>query len=414
MIQDIDALLEEIEQRKNRGSGLTHFQDYMRMIGNPHLKLKVIHVAGTNGKGSTLNYTRSILQEAGYRVGTFSSPYLETHRDRIRINDHFISEEEFLRIANRYYDSWMEYDLSMFEIDMAIASIYFLEEGCDFCIFEVGLGGRLDLTNIVEPLVTVITNIGMDHMEQLGDTYEKIAYEKAGIIKEHVPLITAEEKRQCLQVFEESCAKHHVPMILMDPPTRVQYALDSISFCYKGMDIKISNGAHYQIKNASCAIEAILQLKKRTDAHITKEHIEKGIAKAIWKGRFETIWKDPWIILDGAHNEEGILALKETLQDFPAVHILFAALKDKDTDAMMRILLQITKHITVTQFPFYRSLNAVAVAKDFPVQIEEDFHKAIEESMQHPDTPLVITGSLYFISQVREYLMKKKKRGYIE
>lgn len=409
MITNIHALLEEIEGRKNRGSGLAHFQEYMETIQNPHLKLKVVHVAGTNGKGSTVNYIRSILQEAGYQVGTFTSPYLETHRDRIRINDNFISEEDFLGIANRYYTSWMEYDLSMFEIDMAIASIYFLEKGCDYCIFEVGLGGRLDLTNIVKPLVSVITNIGMDHMEQLGDTYEKIAVEKAGIIKDYAPLISAEEKKECRQVFETICAKHHVAMISIAQPTKVHYALDSIRFCYKGLDIRISNGAHYQIKNASCAIETILQLEKISDVVITSEHITQGIAKAIWKGRFETVWQKPWIILDGAHNEEGICALKETLQDFPNVHILFAALKDKDTDAMMRLLLQITDQITVTEFPFYRSLSAETLAKDFPVQIEKDVHKAILEAMRHPDIPLVITGSLYFISQVREYLIEKRR-----
>ena len=162
--QQADAVIRIIEQRKNRGYGLEHFKQYMASLGNPQNQLKSIHIAGTNGKGSTTNDIRSILQTAGYKVGSFTSPYMITHLDRIRINDQDIREDAFVDIANRYYDSWMEWDLSMFEIDMCIAVIYYLEEAVDFCVFETGLGGRLDATNILIPLVSVITNIGMDHM----------------------------------------------------------------------------------------------------------------------------------------------------------------------------------------------------------------------------------------------------------
>lgn len=406
MIQDIEALLAEIEARKNRGSGLSHFKDYMAKIKNPHLQLQTIHVAGTNGKGSTVNYLRSILQCAGYKVGTFTSPYLETHRDRIRINDEFISEQDFLAIANEYYASWMEYDLSMFEIDMAIASLYFLKEQCDICIFEVGLGGRLDLTNIVEPMLSVITNIGMDHMEQLGDSYEKIAYEKAGIIKEHAPLITAEEKKECLQVFEEQCRKKSVSMHCIQKAQNIHYHEDSISFQYGEFShIEICNGARYQIKNAACALEAILQLRCVSNVQISNEAMCLGIRKAQWKGRFETVWRNPTMILDGAHNKEGMQALAETLRAFPKVRILFAALKDKDHTMMMEQLLEISDAITVTQFPFYRAQAASVLGQGYHVAIEKDYQRAIQQAMKDRNTPLVITGSLYFISQVREYLL---------
>lgn len=405
MSRDIESLIEEIEARKNRGSGLPHFKQYMDSIGNPHQDLAVIHVGGTNGKGSTVNYIRSILQCAGYRVGTFTSPYLETHRDRIRINDEFISEQDFLDIADQYYASWIKYDLSMFEIDMAIASVYFQKKQCDICIFEVGLGGRWDLTNIVHPLVCVITNIGMDHMEQLGDRYEKIAFEKAGIIKEHVPVVSAETKEECLQVFQEQCAKKHADLI---PIQTVQplYERDQITFSYREYDnIVIKNAARYQIKNASCAIEAIIQLCKRSRFQVTKEAMVQGIKTTQWKGRFETVWQHPTIILDGAHNKEGIQALAETLQEFPKVRILFAALKDKDSDAMVKQLLKISEDITITQFPFYRAQRASVLGDGYPVTIEEDFQQAIQQAMLDHKTPLVITGSLYFISQVREYLL---------
>ena len=165
--QKAEDVIAIIEQRKNRGYGLDHFKQYMVSLGNPQNRLRSIHI-------------RSILQAAGYKVGSFTSPFMITHLDRIRINNQDIREEAFLGITNRYYDSWMEWDLSMFEIDMCIAVFYYLEEQVDYCVFETGLGGRKDATNILQPLVSVITNIGMDHMEFLGDTLEKIAKEKAG------------------------------------------------------------------------------------------------------------------------------------------------------------------------------------------------------------------------------------------
>lgn len=406
-MKKVDDIIAEIEGRKNRGKGLAHFQEYMASIDNPQHSLASIHVAGTNGKGSTVNYLRSMLQAEGYRVGTFTSPYLETHRDRIRINDEDIPERAFLDIAKRYYDSWMAYDLSMFEIDMAIACVYFKEQHCDICIFEVGLGGRLDSTNIITPIMSIITNIGMDHMEQLGDTYAKIAYEKAGIIKEGIPLVTAEEKIECLEVFHNSCVGKSAPMFMIEDAKQVRYRKTYTMFHYRNWrDLRVNNGAKYQIKNASCALEALYQLKKNKRIHLKDESVKKGLAQAQWKGRFEIVHETPLIIVDGAHNEEGMAALCETLKDFGPVRILFAALKDKDTKAMMEQLLTISEDITVTSFPFYRAQDADVLADDFPVHIEEDFKEAIKKACEDTITPLIITGSLYFISQVRDFIRK--------
>ena len=169
MFTKAEEIIQLFEGRKNRGYGLMHFKDYMKSIGDPQKKLKSIHVAGTNGKGSTNNDIRSMLQEAGYCVGSFTSPYMITHLDRIRINDMYMDEKEFIEIANTYYESWLTWDLSMFEIDMMLACIYFERHHVDYAVFEVGLGGRKDATNILEPLISVITNIGLDHMELLGD-----------------------------------------------------------------------------------------------------------------------------------------------------------------------------------------------------------------------------------------------------
>ena len=195
-----------------------NFKLCMETLGNPQYQLKCLHVAGTNGKGSTTNYLRSVLQEAGYKVGSFTSPHLTVHNDRIRINDCNISDEVLLQYANRFVEVWEEFDLSMFEIDTLISFFYFIDEKVDFVIFEVGMGGRLDATNVIIPMVSIITNIGFDHMSSLGNTYALIAGEKAGIVKEEVALITTETKEECIAVFREKCEVLHSPLILVEQP----------------------------------------------------------------------------------------------------------------------------------------------------------------------------------------------------
>ena len=313
--QKAEDVIAIIEQRKNRGYGLDHFKQYMASLGNPQNRLRSIHIAGTNGKGSTTNDIRSILQAAGYKVGGFTSPFMITHLDRIRINNQDIREEAFLGITNRYYDSWMEWDLSMFEIDMCIAVFYYLEEQVDFCVFETGLGGRKDATNILQPLVSVITNIGMDHMEFLGDTLEKIAKEKAGIVKEGIDLITAEDKECCLQVFQKHTASAHAQCIKIGEISNIQETADGLSFDYGNVkDVALFGKARYQCRNAALAIEVCLYLQRQGHLRLTEAQLRAGLHQAVWIGRFETISKEPLIILDGAHNADGIHALCETLK----------------------------------------------------------------------------------------------------
>lgn len=409
-METIDEILTMLEHRRSKGQGVAHFQTYLDAIGNPQKDLVCIHIAGTNGKGSTLNYLRAILQNAGYRVGTFSSPYLETHFDRIRINDEPIKEETFLSYYQRDHERWFAYDLGSFEIDTALAFSYFKDYHCDFCIIEAGIGGRYDCTNCITPLLSIITNIGMDHMAQLGDTLEKIAWQKAGIIKSGVPLITAEKQSSCLQVLQEICEEQHSEMILIQEATQVQVEQDQITYTYKELPIHLK-GARYQIANSACAIEAALCLRKHYGIHIEPEIIQKGISQAFWKGRFEQVWQDPLVIVDGAHNEEGIQALLASLQSFPKVRILFSALRDKDTHRMMELLVAACDDITVTQFPFYRVKDAKALAENFPVTIDEDYRHAIDTALEMKTTPLIITGSLYFISEVRAYFQAKAAKS---
>lgn len=405
-----DEVVKLIEQRKNRGYGLQHFKDYMKSIGNPQDQLKSIHVAGTNGKGSTVNDIRSVLQEAGYRVGSFTSPYMISHYDRIRINDVYIAPKDFLDIVNRYYDSWMAWDLSMFEIDMCIAVIYFLEQKVDLCVFEVGLGGRLDATNILYPMISVITNIGLDHMELLGDTKAKIAKEKAGIVKQGVPLITGEHAIECLSVFEECVKAHDTFMIICEVPENVHDNTQGICFDHKVYDhIQLSTHAFYQAKNAMLCVEVIQNLKDRGLVEVSEDALRSGLRKAAWIGRFEVMKEHPLLLLDGAHNAHGILALVESLKGNNDIRVIFSVLKDKNFDEMLDLLETLSEDIIVTPFYNERALDVHSLKERQHIRIVEDYKDAIRESISiQKDT--VITGSLYFISEVRSFVIKELEK----
>lgn len=409
--QKAEDVIAIIEQRKNRGYGLDHFKQYMASLGNPQNRLRSIHIAGTNGKGSTTNDIRSILQAAGYKVGSFTSPFMITHLDRIRINNQDIREEAFLGITNRYYDSWMEWDLSMFEIDMCIAVFYYLEEQVDYCVFETGLGGRKDATNILQPLVSVITNIGMDHMEFLGDTLEKIAKEKAGIVKEGIDLITAEDKECCLQVFQKHTASAHAQCIKAGEISNIQETADGLSFDYGNVkDVALYGKARYQCRNAALAIEVCLYLQRQGHIRLTEVQLRTGLHQAVWIGRFETISKEPLIILDGAHNADGIHALCETLKQMEDVQVLFSVLKDKNFEAMLQELETVCGEILVVPFYNERALDVRLLEGRKHIHLMESYERAIPHALQKVK-PLVITGSLYFISDVRKYLIEKGYAG---
>ena len=409
--QKAEDVIAIIEQRKNRGYGLDHFKQYMASLGNPQNRLRSIHIAGTNGKGSTTNDIRSILQAAGYKVGSFTSPFMITHLDRIRINNQDIREEAFLGITDRYYDSWMEWDLSMFEIDMCIAVFYYLEEQVDFCVFETGLGGRKDATNILQPLVSVITNIGMDHMEFLGDTLEKIAKEKAGIVKEGIDLITAEDKECCLQVFQKHTASAHAQCIKAGEISNIQETADGLSFDYGNLkDVALYGKARYQCRNAALAIEVCLYLQRQGHIRLTEVQLRTGLHQAVWIGRFETISKEPLIILDGAHNADGIHALCETLKQMEDVQVLFSVLKDKNFEAMLQELETVCGEILVVPFYNERALDVRLLEGRKHIHLMESYERAIPHALQKVK-PLVITGSLYFISDVRKYLIEKGYAG---
>ena len=257
-----DQVHEFIASQKDRVYALDNFQRFMNDFANPQKLLKTIHIGGTNGKGSTTNYIRSVLQKEGYKVATFTSPVLVTRLEIMRINNQHIEDQEIIQYANRYMSLWLEYELSMFEIEVFIAIMYFLKHHVDFAIFEVGLGGELDATNIVSPIISANTNIGLDHTDYLGNTYEEIAKTKGGIIKNHIPFVTGEKKTSCLEVFQQICDDHHSPLIKVKPIENVKDTPTSVCFDYRGYHVTLNTSARYQSENSALAIEILLYLKE--------------------------------------------------------------------------------------------------------------------------------------------------------
>ena len=390
--------------------------------GNFQDNLKCLHIAGTNGKGSTVDYLTSILMAAGYQVGNYTSPHLEVLNDRIRINNEFITDADLLEIANHFYDDFIAGDFSFFELETIICFYYFYLRKVDYAVIEVGMGGRLDATNVLKkPIVTIITNIGYDHMAILGNTLAKIAFEKAGIIKPGVPVIIGCNMHpEAEQVIREISLQRHAPLIKAQQPSKVHSDADKLTLNYAGHDYTSKCIALYQSENIATALTAFEIFQKQEKLHVSYDIIEQGIANTFWLGRFEKMLDNPLTYVDGGHNIHAIEALCKTLellvQEGHHIRIVFAALCDKETTKMLQRLLKTTSDITVTQFDYYRCKDAVSLAGDLPVQIKPDWKQAIKEARQNlPANGIVlIGGSLYFVSVARPYLLQLRGENHAQ
>lgn len=419
MFKNAIEAISYIENMKVKRKDFKYLVELFNKYDNFQNKIKTIHVAGTNGKGSTTNFIRSIIQNAGYKVGTFTSPYLEVHNDRIRINNIFIPDQDYLDIANHFYDEVMSGDYTFFEIDTLIGFYYLYINKVDYAVIEVGMGGRLDATNVIKPLISVITNIGFDHMEFLGDTIEKIAYEKAGIVKYNTPLVVGcNNLAEALNVFKTTSIKNNAEYTISSKPTNIKVSNGNLNFDFEDKEYIVKGEALYQAENASLAIKAINILKDKKLIKLNENNILEGIKNTFWLGRFEQVNEASKIYLDGAHNSHGINALAKTLDAIKKnnvnIKILFAALTDKETDKMIELLLAISKDLTVTEFDFHRCKKAVEIANTHPVSVNTNWKEYIAKYIKTRTNKdiLVITGSLYFITQVRHYLKNGESKKW--
>lgn len=393
-----------INNQKDRVYSLKQFQKFMEDAYNIQNGLASLHVGGTNGKGSTVNYTKEVLKVAGYNIGTFTSPALVHPLDIICVDDQAIDERTMVAIANRFMGDFLDYGLSKFEMEVFIAVVYFYYRAVDLAIFEVGLGGLLDATNVIKPLLAVNTNIGLDHVDYLGHTYQEIALNKAGIIKDHVDYMTGETRKECLDVFKQECQKHASKLIQIQLPEHVQYNDTSIEYDYHDHHIHLNTGAHYQLNNSVLAINILEYLSRYFP--FDKEDLTTGLAQAYWAGRFETIHLHPTVIIDGAHNREGMEAFVNSIKKDEPIKIIYSALKDKDTHHMIEALCKLSDDVTVTKFPHVRSATISELCENMPVKKDENWQHAVDEALKQ-EKKVYITGSLYFISLVRAYILRK-------
>lgn len=420
-------VVKNIESRigKFKSKGNVRIKKFLEKLGSPHKNLKVIHVAGTNGKGSTVNFIKDVLKE-DYKVGSFVSPHLITYCDRIKIGDAEISQADFAEIGEfiieREKDIVEEYgDLNLFEFLTIMAIIYFERENVDLAILEVGMGGRADSTNIFtsrEKLISLITSISMDHMEYLGDTIEEIADAKAGIIQEGGLVVTTNRDPKILGVIEKEAKEKSAELFYTK-----DLASEILKSDLRGIDFKVkldeveefnlTQIGDYQVENAIGAIYALYLLNKRGILKISMEDIKERIKRSTWKGRMEIVSRDPLIILDGAHNFDGIKRLVESLDNFKfkKLHLIMSILADKEHKKMLEEIASYTDEVVFVNLDYKRGTSPDELSSEASeyglkgqVMTIDEALAYYKKSYQEGDL-ILITGSLYFVSEARSKIL---------
>ena len=420
-------VVKNIESRigKFKSKGNVRIKKFLEKLGSPHKNLKVIHVAGTNGKGSTVNFIKDVLKE-DYKVGSFVSPHLITYCDRIKIGDAEISQADFAEIGEfiieKEKDIVEEYgDLNLFEFLTIMAIIYFEREGVDLAILEVGMGGRADSTNIFtsrEKLISLITSISMDHMEYLGDTIEEIADAKAGIIQEGGLVVTTNKDPKILGVIEKEAKEKSAELFYTkDLASEILKSdLRGIDFKVKLDDVEefhLTQIGDYQVENAIGAIYALYLLNKRGILKISLDDIKARIKTSTWKGRMEIVSRDPLIILDGAHNFDGIKRLVESLDNFKfkKLHLIMSILADKEHKKMLEEIASYTDEVVFVNLDYKRGTSPDELSREASeyglkgqVMTIDEALAYYKKSYQEGDL-ILITGSLYFVSEARSKIL---------
>lgn len=420
-------VVNNIEKRigKFKSKGNIRIKKFLEKIGSPEKNLRVIHVAGTNGKGSTVNFIKDVLKE-DYKVGSFVSPHLITYCDRIKIGDQEISQEDFAEIGefiiSREPEIIEDYgDLNLFEFLTIMAIIYFDREKVDIAVLEVGMGGRADSTNIFtsrEKLISIITSISMDHMEYLGDTIEEIADAKAGIITDNGLVLTTNKDPKILGVIDREAE---------EKSAEIYYTKDLESEIIKsdlrGIDFKVKLGdweefsltqiGDYQVENALGAIYALYLLNKKGIIKIPTEKIRDRIKSSRWAGRMEIVSRDPLIILDGAHNFDGIKKLVESIKNFKfkKLYLIMSILSDKEHKKMLEEISSYTDEVVFVNLDYKRGTSPEELKKEASgyglkaeVMSVEDAINHYQEKYEDGDL-ILITGSLYFVSEARAEIL---------
>jgi dihydrofolate synthase/folylpolyglutamate synthase len=417
--------------------GLKRMEKLMEMLDYPERRLKFIHVSGTNGKGSVCAYLTEVIKQSGYGVGTFTSPYIEKYTDRIRYNGENISDEDLLNVVNKLKPMVDEIAASelgqptMFEVSTALAIQYFARISCpDYVVWETGLGGRLDSTNIVKPILTVITNVGHDHMEILGDKLELVAAEKAGIIKAGVPVVSAVDQPEVVSVIEQKAKEKNCTLYLSGR----QFAYEAVSSQENDQQLNftgpfrsiehvgISLNGYHQLQNASVALMTIELLRQYYAFIVEDEVLLRAMKETKWAGRLEMISTAPRILIDGAHNPEGGAALAQALRDtysYNKLHFIMGMLSTKNHSGYLRHILPLVDTLILTEPDWHKKEDAGKLAElakslvqemgisDVVIIAEPNWKAALEliRSRTAEDDLAVVSGTLYLIGDVRSWIL---------
>lgn len=407
--------------------GLESMKELLHRLGDPQNELKFIHISGTNGKGSVLAYLSTILSGAGYRTGRYISPTLFSYRERIQVDGEYIEKESLachVTAIAAAAEDMQKAGLpspTVFEIETALAFLYFKEKRCDIVTLEVGCGGLLDATNVITTtLMEVIASISMDHTDLLGDTLAKIAAQKAGIIKPDTMVVSAQQKSEAAQVIEDTCKEQHCTLQMVDESkiSNVHYGAEGQTFSYKEWEnVAISLAGSYQIKNAALALEGVEALRKLGYA-LSDQQVREGLLHTAWRGRFTTLRRDPTVIIDGAHNPAAALELKESLERyFPGktLYFVMGMFKDKDYAQVIDLTAPLARHIITVETPGNpRAMPArelaEAVGKVNPsVEWADSVAHGVEKAlaMAGKEDAVIVFGSLSFLGEAADAVNEK-------
>lgn len=416
--------------------GLKRMEALMDKLNHPEHRLKFIHVAGTNGKGSTCSFLATVLRKAGYDVGMFTSPYIEKFTNRLKYNGQDIEEDVLLRLANQLRPIVDEIALTelgsptMFEVTTALAILYFgTVTYPDYVVFEVGLGGRLDSTNIINPVVSVITNVGHDHMDILGDTLEEIAAEKAGIIKAGVPVVSCVTQPEVVEVLRSVAKARNCTLYLHGDQFTSSGMMSRENeqiFDFTGLfrpipQVKISMNGEHQLQNAAAALMTIEVLRQYYALIIEDDDLYAAMLETLWPGRLEMISQSPRILIDGAHNPEGAETLASALTNiysYKRLNFMAGMLSTKHHLGYFKHILPIVDHLILTEPDFRKKMDAEELHQLVEelkretgslaeIIVEPDWKQALErlKGLTDEEDLAVVSGTLYLISDVRSWIL---------
>lgn len=403
--QTLQWMFAQLPYYQNKGNsayrpGLERVEKLARYLGNPENAIKAIHIAGTNGKGSTAHMIASVLIESGYQVGLFISPHFLDYRERITINGKKISKQYVQKFIEQHYQFLVQWKISFFEMNMGLALSYFKAKKVDYVVIEVGLGGRLDATNIAKPILSIITNIGLDHTEYLGNSLEKIALEKAGIIKPNVPILVGEKQAKTQKVFESVSQSKKAPLF---------YSKNNLT-----IEKQFQNWPKYQHKNIQTAMSALKLIEKRERITLNiKQGIQNTNKKTTFLGRWQIVSRQPKVILDVAHNQEGFQEIINQLglYSYDQLRLVMGFVKGRNHRELFEMLPQ--KSIWYLSSPRVERAKSIAELRDdishhplpkyqFFKTIEQAFEKAHTEA--HPNDVVLVCGSTFVVAEILEKL----------